>query len=144
MTSRSTALLPALVIAPCALLGYRPAEKPPDDEPARSSLLDVDRVLKRTLRPPDVEPEISMPLDMANTDYEGRVLVFDLAADPSEPRPSNGAESASELQHEFEDLLAREESDRRRAAGEGGLRIELPATLRSALEQLGYAEADRP
>jgi len=132
------------VIAPCALLGYRPAEKPPDDEPARSSLLDVDRVLKRTLRPPDVEPEISMPLDMANTDYEGRVLVFDLAADPSEPRPSNGAESASELQHEFEDLLAREESDRRRAAGEGGLRIELPATLRSALEQLGYAEADRP
>ena len=143
MTSRSTALLPALVIAPCALLGYRPAEKPPDDEPAMS-LLDVDRVLKRTLRPPDVEPEISMPLDMANTDYEGRVLVFDLAADPSEPRPSNGAESASELQHEFEDLLAREESDRRRAAGEGGLRIELPATLRSALEQLGYAEADRP
>lgn len=143
MTSRSTALLPALVIAPCALLGYRSAEKPPDDEPA-TPLLVVDRVLKRTLRTPDVKPEISMPLDMANTDYEGRVLVFDLAAAPSEPRPSDGYESASQLQHECEDLLAREESARRRAAGEGGLRIELPATLRSALEPLGNAEADRP
>ena len=126
-----------------SLAPYARAERPEEDLPALSFLY-VNKLLVKTLRTPTTKLEISMPLDMVNTEYTGRLRSFDLVDDPGEQRPGLEEDAHAALQRRFAELFEGEESSRRRTASGADARLEVPESLRSALEALGYTDGGSP
>ena len=122
-----------------SLTPYILEERPERDLDALSLLL-RDNLLVRTLRRSEGKLQITLPFDMIDREYQGRVEYFDLRSDPGENQPLYAGSQLEAAETRLEEIFAREENLRRRFSRGGGVTISIPAPMRRALEKLGYVE----